>query len=62
MKGDYEEICALGRRKNKANSKPNKANLLIFSRKPEHRWPNNQWKAFAREGGYSKSGYSGKAI
>jgi len=26
LKGDYEEFNALGRRKNKANSKPNKAN------------------------------------
>jgi len=26
MKGDYEEFYALRRRKNKANSKPNKAN------------------------------------
>jgi hypothetical protein len=26
MKGDYEVFNALGRRKNKANSKPNKAN------------------------------------
>jgi len=28
MKGDYEEFYALGRRKNKANSKPNKANFI----------------------------------
>jgi len=27
MKGRYEEFYALGRRKNKANSKPNKANF-----------------------------------
>ena len=27
MKGNYEEFHALGRRKNKANSKPIKANL-----------------------------------
>jgi len=26
MKGYYEEFCGFGRRKNKANSKPNKAN------------------------------------
>jgi len=26
MKGDYEDFYALRRRKNKANSKPNKAN------------------------------------
>jgi hypothetical protein len=28
MKGDYEDFHALGRQKNKANSKPNKANLV----------------------------------
>jgi hypothetical protein len=28
MKGDYEDFQAFGRRKNKANSKPNKANLF----------------------------------
>jgi len=28
MKGDYEEFQALRRRKNKPNSKPNKANLI----------------------------------
>jgi len=28
LKGDYEEFHALRRRKNKANSKPNKANLI----------------------------------
>jgi len=27
MKGDYEEFYALRRRKNKPNTKPNKANL-----------------------------------
>jgi hypothetical protein len=27
MKDDYEDFHAFGRRKNKANSKPNKANL-----------------------------------
>jgi len=27
MKGDYEDIYGFGRRENKANSKPNKANL-----------------------------------
>ena len=31
MKGDYEDFQAFVRRKNKANSKPNKANLLAFS-------------------------------
>jgi len=30
-KGFYEEFHDLGRRKNKANSNPNKANLLAFS-------------------------------
>jgi len=28
MKGDYEDFHALRRRKNKANSKPNKANII----------------------------------
>jgi len=32
MKGDYEDFHALGRRKNKPNSKPNKANLAAFGR------------------------------
>jgi len=35
MKGEYEEFHALGRRKNKANSKPNKANMPAFGRKSE---------------------------
>ena len=30
IKGDYEEFQALRRRKNKPNSKPNKANLPAF--------------------------------
>jgi len=30
LKGDYEEFHALRRRKNKAKTKPNKANLLSF--------------------------------
>jgi len=29
MKGDYEELRDFVRRENKANSKPNKANLLV---------------------------------
>ena len=33
MKVDYEDFHALGRRKNKANSKPNKANMPAFGRK-----------------------------
>jgi hypothetical protein len=33
MKGYYEDFCGFGRRKNKANSKPNKANLPAFGRK-----------------------------
>jgi len=33
MKGDYEEFHALRRQKNKANSKPNKANLPAVGRK-----------------------------
>jgi len=28
MKGYYEDFYAFGRRKNKANSKPNKANII----------------------------------
>ena len=28
-KGDYEEFCGFGRRKNKANSKPNKLVLSV---------------------------------
>ena len=28
MKGDYEDLCGFGLRKNKANSKPNKANFI----------------------------------
>jgi len=39
LKGDYEEFHALGRRKNKPNSKPNKANLSAFGRKSEARNP-----------------------
>jgi len=30
MKGDYEDFQAFGRRKNKANSKPNKTNSPAF--------------------------------
>ncbi len=37
MKGDYEEFHALRRRKNKANSKPIKANLRILSPLPKER-------------------------
>jgi len=33
MKGDYEDFCGFGRRKNKPNSKPNKANMPAFGRK-----------------------------
>ncbi len=28
MKGDYEDFCGFGRRKNKPNSKPNKPNYI----------------------------------
>jgi len=35
MKGYYEEFHALDRRKNKANSKPNKANTPAFGWKSE---------------------------
>jgi len=35
MKGDYEEFHALSRRKNKANSNPNKANSPAFGWKFE---------------------------
>jgi len=31
LKGYYEALCGFGRRKNKAKTKPNKANLLSFS-------------------------------
>ena len=37
MKGDYEEFHALRRQKNKANSKPNKANMPAFGWKSEIR-------------------------
>jgi len=37
LKGDYEDFHALDRRKNKANSKPNKANPPAFGRKSETR-------------------------
>jgi len=37
IKGDYEHFHAFGRRKNKPNSKPNKANLPAFGRKSEAR-------------------------
>ena len=33
MKRGYEDFCDFERRKNKANSKPNKANLPAFGRK-----------------------------
>ena len=29
MKGDYEEIAVVWARENKANSKPNKANIIV---------------------------------
>jgi len=35
MKGDYEEFHALKAAENKANSKPNKANMPAFGRKSE---------------------------
>jgi len=37
MKGDYEDIYGFVRRENKANSKPNKANMPAFDRKSEAR-------------------------
>jgi len=39
MKGYYEDFHALDRRKNKANSKPNKANMPVFGWKSEVRNP-----------------------
>ena len=35
MKGRYERFCGFGLRENKANSKPNKANMPAFGRKSE---------------------------
>ncbi len=35
IKGRYEDLCGFGRPKNKANSKPNKANSPSFGRKSE---------------------------
>ena len=35
MKGDYEDFNALRQRKNKANSKPNKANLNFTAENAE---------------------------
>jgi hypothetical protein len=37
MKGDYEDFHALGRRENKANSKPNKANSRPLAGNPKYR-------------------------
>jgi len=35
MKGYYEDFCNFGRRKNKANLKPNKANLNFTAENAE---------------------------
>ena len=35
MKGRYEDFCGFGRRKNKANSKPNKPNLSFTAENAE---------------------------
>jgi len=45
MKGRYEEFCGLGRRKNKANSKPNK---LVPSASSGQALSNVEWSQFWR--------------
>jgi len=43
MKGDYEDFQAFGRRKNKANSKPIKANMPAFlAGNPKHETRNTK--------------------
>ena len=42
MKGDYEVFNALGRRKNKANSKPNKANFTLQQQPKEWKKEKNR--------------------
>jgi len=46
LKGDYEDFYALSRRKNKPNSKPNKANRRPLAGNPkQYEWkPNDRFQ------------------